>query len=136
MNCKLIQFQSTSQNSKAIWRHSVLTIQRLMSHKLIQRSEIKETLHEIRIIVFSSSSLPFTVKKCLFLSHSSFLVKLKNSFYTQKKKEAFLSSDLYLFFLVLVQTQSFDLFCVCLNSEVKTMEPKQQDPVTLGLEHR
>ncbi|KAG2272836.1 hypothetical protein Bca52824_067391 [Brassica carinata] len=33
-------------------------------------------------------------------------------------------------------TQSFDLFCVCLNSEVKTMEPEQQDPVTLGLEHR
>ncbi|KAF3590028.1 hypothetical protein F2Q69_00032390 [Brassica cretica] len=36
----------------------------------------------------------------------------------------------------LIVTQSFDLFCVCLNSEVKTMEPEQQDPVTLGLEHR
>ena len=82
-------FQSTSQNSKAIWRHSVLTIQRLMSHKLIQRSQINETLHKIRIIIFSSSSLPFTVKKCLFLSHSSFSLKLKKIHFTHKKKESF-----------------------------------------------
>lgn len=85
MNCKLIQFQSTSQNSKAIWRHSVLTIQRLMSHKLIQRSEIKETLHEIRIIVFSSSSLPFkevSLPLPLFLLSKAKKIIL----HTQKKK--------------------------------------------------